>query len=63
MQDFVANRKETTSNATDAQYFCNAAQDYMDHMEAKRNSDGKWIVTCANFLHVDETLFTLYQLR
>ena len=49
MQDFVANRKETTSNATDAQYFRNAAEDSMNYMEAKRNSDDKWILMCANF--------------
>ena len=62
MQDLVANRKETSSNASDVQYLCNAAEDYMDYMEAKRNSDDKWIVTCANFLQMSLITSSLLRL-
>ena len=57
MQEFVSSRGDHDDTDDDPKYLCKAAEDYIEYLNSQRQSDDKWISTCANFLQMSYDFF------
>ena len=53
----MSSRGDHDEGADDAQYLCDTAVAYMEYLKAQRQSEDKWISTCANFLEMSYDFF------
>jgi hypothetical protein len=57
MQDFVSSRGDHDEGIDDPQYLCNTAVAYMEYQNNQRQSEDKWVSTCANFVQMAYDFF------
>ena len=50
MHSFINGRGQQDDSSSNAKYLCNAATRFMEYLDALRDSEDKWVATCANFL-------------